>query len=322
METRTLKNTDLDVSRLCMGTMTFGSQVDQAEAQRMTDYCLDQGIQFFDTANAYNQGVSEEIVGRCLKGKRGNVTVASKACNPMEQPRKYSGLSRQSMRWALEDTLQRLQMDYLDLYYLHRPDYDTPIEESLEVLEEFRREGKIRFGAISNYSSWQHAEMLWLCEKNGWQAPHVAQQMYNVITRNLEQEYVPFAKRFDVSIVAYNPLAGGMLTGKQKAEAAVEGSRFDGNQQYRTRYWHDQYFGAVQEIGSISEQYGRTLLETSLRWLLHQEQVDSVILGASRMEHLQANIAAALSPALPAEIIDESREAWLTLRGAVPQYNR
>jgi aryl-alcohol dehydrogenase-like predicted oxidoreductase len=157
--------------------MTFGSQVDETEAQRMTDYCLDQGIQFFDTANAYNQGVSEEIVGRCLKSKRGKVIVASKACNPMERPRAYSGLSRQAMRWALEDTLQRLQMEYVDLYYLHRPDYGTPIEESLETLEEFRREGKIRYGAISNYSAWQHAEILWLCEKNGWQAPHVAQQM-------------------------------------------------------------------------------------------------------------------------------------------------
>src|SRR5690606_29729281 len=128
-------------------------------------------------------------------------------------------LSRQAMRWALEDTLQRLQMDYVDLYYLHRPDYDTPIEESLETLEEFRREGKIRYGAISNYSSWQHTEILWLCEKNGWQAPYVAQQMYNVLTRNVEQEYVPFAQRFGVSIIAYNPLAGGLLTGKQNAAA-------------------------------------------------------------------------------------------------------
>lgn len=322
METRTLNNTDLDVSRLCMGTMTFGSQVDQAEAQRMTDFCLDQGIQFFDTANAYNGGVSEEIVGRCLKGKRDKVILASKACNPMESPRKYQGLSKQSMRWALEDTLQRLDMDYLDLYYLHRPDYDTPIEESLETLEEFRKEGKIRYGAISNYSAWQHTEMLWLCEKNGWHAPRIAQQMYNVITRNLEQEYVPFAKHYNVSIVAYNPLAGGMLTGKQKAAAAIEGSRFDGNAQYRNRYWHDQYFGAVQQIAAASEQHGRTSLETSLRWLLHQDQVDSVILGASRMEHLQANVAAALSPALSDELIEGTREAWLSLRGTVPQYNR
>ena len=153
MKNRTLMHTQLEVSRLCMGTMTFGSQVDEADAQRMTDYCLDQDIQFFDTANVYNQGVSEEIVGRCLKSKRHKAIVASKACNPMERPRVYSGLSRQSMRWALEDTLEHLQMDYVDLYYLHRPDYDTPIEESLETLEEFRREGKIRYGAISNYSA-------------------------------------------------------------------------------------------------------------------------------------------------------------------------
>ncbi len=322
METRILKNTQLEVSRLCMGTMTFGSQVVEAEAQRMTDYCLDQGIQFFDTANVYNQGVSEEIVGRCLKSKRDKVIVASKACNSMERPRAYSGLSRQALRWALEDTLNRLQMDYVDLYYLHRPDYDTPIEESLETLEEFRREGKIRYGAISNYSSWQHTEILWLCEKNGWQAPHVAQQMYNVITRNLEQEYVPFAKRFGVSIVAYNPLAGGLLTGKQSASAPIAGTRFDSNQQYLSRYWHGQYFDAVKELKSIAEGHGRTLLETSLGWLLHQDQVDSVILGASRIEHLKANIEAALSGPLPAEVIDESRDVWLKLRGPAPQYNR
>jgi aryl-alcohol dehydrogenase-like predicted oxidoreductase len=305
-----------------MGTMTFGSQVDQTEAQRMTDYCLDQGIQFFDTANAYNQGVSEEIVGRCLKSKRDKAIVASKVCNPMERPRAYSGLSRQAMRWALEDTLKRLQMDYVDLYYLHRPDYGTPIEESLETLEAFRREGKIRYGAISNYSAWQHTEILWLCEKNGWHAPHVAQQMYNVITRNLEQEYTPFAKRFEVSIVAYNPLAGGLLTGKQKAAAPVAGTRFDGNQQYLSRYWHEQYFDAVEELKTIGEGHGRTLLETSLGWLLHQEQVDSVILGASRFDHLKANIEAAQSGPLPAEAIEASREVWLKVRGPAPQYNR
>ena len=288
----------------------------------MTDYCLDQGIQFFDTANAYNQGLSEEIVGRCLKSKRDKVIVASKACNPMERPRAYSGLSRQAMRWALEDTLQRLQMDYVDLYYLHRPDYETPIEETLETLDAFRREGKIRYGAISNYSAWQHAEILWLCEKNGWQAPHVAQQMYNVITRNLEQEYVPFAKRFGVSIVAYNPLAGGLLTGKQSAAAPIAGTRFDSNKQYLSRYWHGQYFDAVEELRGIAEGHGRTLLETSLGWLLHQEQVDSVILGASRFEHLKANIEAALSGPLPAEALEASRDVWLKLRGPAPQYNR
>lgn len=322
MKTRILKNTKLEVSRLCMGTMTFGSQVDESAAQRMTDYCLDQGIQFFDTANAYNQGLSEEIVGRCLKSKRDRVIVASKACNPMERPRTYSGLSRQAMRWALEDTLQRLQMDYVDLYYLHRPDYETPIEESLETLEEFRKEGKIRYGAISNYSAWQHAEILWLCEKNGWQAPHVAQQMYNIITRNLEQEYVPFAKRFEVSIVAYNPLAGGLLTGKQNAAAPIAGTRFDGNQQYLSRYWHDQYFDAVEELRGIAERQGRTMLEMSLGWLLQQEQVDSVILGASRFEHLKANVEAALSGPLPEEAVEASRDVWLKLRGATPQYNR
>ena len=305
-----------------MGTMTFGSQVDGTEAQRMTDYCLDQGMQFFDTANAYNQGVSEEIVGRCLKAKRDKVIVASKACNPMERPRAYSGLSRQAMRWALEDTLKRLQMDYVDLYYLHRPDYETPIEETLETLEEFRREGKIRYAAISNFSAWQHTEILWLCEKNGWQAPRVAQQMYNVITRNLEQEYVPFAKRFDVSIVAYNPLAGGLLTGKQSAAAPLAGTRFDNNKQYLSRYWHGQYFDAVQELKGIAERHGRTLLQTSLGWLLHQEQVDAVILGASRIEHLKANVEAALSGPLPAEVIEESRDVWLKLRGPAPQYNR
>jgi aryl-alcohol dehydrogenase-like predicted oxidoreductase len=240
----------------------------------------------------------------------------------MQRPRAYSGLSRQAMRWALEDSLQRLQMDYVDLYYLHRPDYETPIEESLEALEEFRKEGKIRYGAISNYSSWQHTEILWLCEKNGWQAPRVAQQMYNVITRNLEQEYVPFAKRFGVSIVAYNPLAGGLLTGKQSAAAPIAGTRFDGNQQYLARYWHGQHFDAVEELKGIAERHGRTLLEMSLTWLLHQEQVDSVILGASRLEHLKANIEAACSGPLPAEVIDASRGVWLKLRGATPQYNR
>jgi aryl-alcohol dehydrogenase-like predicted oxidoreductase len=165
MEFRTLPKTGLKVSRLSFGTMTFGAQTDEATAQRIVDCCLDAGINFFDTANVYNRGAAETIVGKTLKARRDKVILATKVRGKMGDAPDEEGLSRAAMRKAIDASLQRLGTDYVDLYYLHLPDYATPIEETLETMEELVRAGKVRFPAISNYAAWQVAEILWICEK-------------------------------------------------------------------------------------------------------------------------------------------------------------
>lgn len=320
MESGLLLPDGLRVSRLCMGAMTFGGQTDETEAGRMVDFCFDQGITFFDTANVYTQGRSEEILGRCLGERRKNVVLASKARGKMPG---YAGLSLPSMRRALEDSLRRLGTDYLDIYYLHMPDYDVPVDESLEALERFRQEGKIRYGAFSNYSGWQACEMQWRSEKLALQPPRIAQQMYNLLARGLEQEYLAFARRFGVSLVVYNPLAGGLLTGKHSSEAAPEpGGRFDANQQYQRRYWRPEAFEAVEALRGVAEQAGLSLIELSLRWLTQHKSVGSVILGASKFEHLEGNVKAAFGAPLDEATRAACDEVWLTLRGVTPIYNR
>src|SRR6266404_3733577 len=240
MQTRTFQLTDLHVSRACFGTMTFGSQVDESAAMRIVDRCLDFGVNFFDTANVYNNGASEAIVGKALKGRREKLVLASKVRGKMGDGADQNGLSRAAITRGIEDSLRRLQTDYLDLYYLHQPDYAVPIEESLEAVDRLVKQGKVRYPASSNYSGWQVCEMQWIAEKNGFRPATVTQPMYNLLARGIEQEYQEMARRFGVSTVVYNPLAGGLLTGKQKRDAPLEGTRFDKNQMYLNRYWHEE----------------------------------------------------------------------------------
>jgi len=323
MEYRTLQHTDLRVSRVSFGTMSFGSQADQAASTRMVDQCLDAGVQFFDTANMYNAGRAETVLGKALGSRRAGVVLASKVRNKMGDAPDDAGLSRAAIRKALEASLERLGTDYLDLYYLHWPDYDTPIEETLEAVEEAVRAGKVRYPAISNYAAWQVCEIHCLTAKHGWRPPYVSQPMYNLLARAIEEEYLPFCKKFGVSVVPYNPLAGGLLTGKQSREKGpIAGTRFDQNDLYLRRYWHDDYFAAVDELRTIAAQAGKTMVELALQWLLGQEHVDSMILGASSPEQLAENLKACESGRLDAPTLARCDEVWKRLRGITPKYNR
>jgi aryl-alcohol dehydrogenase-like predicted oxidoreductase len=323
MEYRVLQGTDLRVSRASFGTMTFGSQADQETSTRMVDQCLDAGVNFFDTANMYNQGRAEIVLGKALGERRSQVIVASKVRNRMGDAPDDAGLSRAAIRKALEASLKRLGTDYLDLYYLHMPDYETPIEETLEAMEEAVRSGKVRYPAISNYAAWQVCEILWLSEKKGYQPPRISQPMYNVVARAIEDEYLPFCKRFGISVIPYNPLAGGLLTGKQSRDKGpIEGTRFDKNALYLGRYWHDDYFAAVDELRSVAREAGKSLVELALEWLLGRVQVDSVILGASRPDQLAENLKAFEGGRLDDDAVARCDEVWKRLRGITPKYNR
>jgi len=231
-------------------------------------------------------------------------------------------LSKEAMRQGIEGSLRRLQTDYLDLYYLHRPDYSVPLEETLEAMEDLVRGGKVRYPACSNYASWQITRMAWLAEKNSYRPIRLAQQMHNLLARGLEQEYTPMAQEFGVSTVVYNPLAGGLLTGKHKRERPIAGSRFDGNTMYLDRYWHPAYFDAVDELQSVARNAGRSMTSLAINWLLTQKTVDGVILGASSLPQLEENLKAAEEGTLSTETMEACDAAWQKLRGVTPKYNR
>ena len=323
MEFRTLPKTGLRVSRLSFGTMTFGAQADEATAQRMVDCCLDAGINFFDTANIYHRGAAETILGKTLKGRRDRIILASKVRGKMGDAPDEEGLSRAAIHRAIDASLRRLGTDYLDIYYLHQPDYATPIEETLETMEELVRAGKVRFPAISNYAAWQVTEILWICEKRGYLPYFISQPMYNLLARGIEEEYLPFCRRFGVAVVPYNPLAGGLLTGKHSRQGGpTPGTRFDGNKMYQDRYWLDDDFAAVEELRSIATEAGRTPVELALQWLLAQPAVDSIILGASRPEQLEENLKAAQARPLDPSVLARCDAVWKRLRGITPKYNR
>ncbi|MGH9378072.1 MAG: aldo/keto reductase [Terriglobia bacterium] len=323
MEYRNLKHTGLKVSRVSLGTMTFGSQVDQATAGRMVSCCLDAGINFFDTANVYNQGQAEIITGKALAGKRAQVILASKVRGKMGEGQEDAGLSRPAIEKAIDASLKRLGTDYLDLYYLHQPDYAVPIEETLAAMDDLVRAGKVRYPAVSNYAAWQVGEIHCISEKKGSSAPRVSQPIYNLLARGIEEEYLPFCKHFEVAVVPYNPLAGGLLSGKYSRDRdSKAGGRFETNKLYQDRYWHNDYFAAVDELSAIARDAGKTLVEFSLQWLLSQPHVDSLILGASRVGQLEENLQASDKPRLDDAVLARCDSVWKRLRGITPKYNR
>lgn len=322
MEYRELKHTDLKVSRVAFGTMTFGKPVDARDALRMVDRCLEAGIQFFDTANMYQQGLAETMLGEALRGRRERAIVATKAAHRMGEAPDQCGLSRAAILRAIDESLRRLQTDYVDLYYLHWPDWQVPLEESLEAMQRLVEQGKVRYPATSNFASWQVTKALQFAREQKYKPAAVSQVMYNLLARGIEQEYTAMAREFGVSIVVYNPLAAGLLTGKYQPGAVPAGSRFDYYKLHFDRYWHERNFAAVEQLRRAAARAGRSLLSVALNWLLHHSPTDSVILGASRMEQLEQNLAAAEEGPLPEEVVAACDEVWRELRGPIPAYNR
>jgi aryl-alcohol dehydrogenase-like predicted oxidoreductase len=317
-----LKHTDLEVSRFCFGTMTFGKPLDQASATQLVNRCIEAGINFFDTANMYQSGVAETMLGNAMKSKRDHLVIASKVFFKMGEEADQQGLSRKAIMRAIDESLKRLGTDYLDIYYMHAPDHTVPVDESLEAMETLVKQGKVRYVASSNYASWQVVQMLWIAKERSWNAPCISQPMYNLLARGIEQEYLPMCKEFGISTVVYNPLAGGLLTGKHKQANVTPGTRFDNNKLYQDRYWHEQYFNAVEQLRKIAQSAGRSLISLALNWLLHHTASDCVILGASRMEQLNENLATVNDGPLSDDVVQACDEVWKRLRGPLPVYNR
>jgi aryl-alcohol dehydrogenase-like predicted oxidoreductase len=293
MEYRQLGNSGLKVSVIGLGTNQFGGKVDQEGVNAIIDAALDAGINFIDTADAYQGGRSEETLGVALKGKWDGALIATKVFFPTGEGPNDRGASRYHILEGVEASLRRLQTDHIDLYQIHRWDETTPIEETLRALDDLIRSGKVRYVGASNYAAWQLARTNLLAELKGW-TPFVSiQNHYHMLERDLEREIVPFCNAHNVGILPFFPLAGGFLTGKYKrGEPAPAGSRGE-NSGYVQTYMTDANYNKIEKLTTWAEAREHTMAELTHAWLLGQPQVSSVISGATKVTHVQQNAQAA-----------------------------
>lgn len=309
---------------LILGTMTFGRQVDERAAEDILDQFLAAGYQEIDTAYDYGKGATEEILGRILTPtRRQKVSLATKA-NPWGE----GGLRPESVRSQLETSLRRLQTESVDLFYLHAPDLKTPIEVTLKVCQELFREGKFRQLGLSNYAAWQVVDIWHICKRYGWVLPTVYQGMYNGITRAVEAELFPALRSLGIRFYAYNPLAGGLLTGKHLAQEQVptEG-RFALLPMYQERYWKKRYFDAIEQIRCLCEKRGMAMAESALRWELYHSMLsksdrDALIVGASNLEQLSTNLRSIKRGPLYEDVLAAYDNAWKMVLPDCPPYYR
>jgi aryl-alcohol dehydrogenase (NADP+) len=299
-----LGNTGLLVSEMCLGTMTFGLQCDETTSAAIMDRAAEGGITFFDTADVYplggglpTVGRTEEIVGDWLRGKRDKFVVATKCVGRTGPAAWEQGSSRKHVLAAVESSLRRLGTDYIDLYQLHAPDPSTPIDETLGALDDLVHAGKVRYVGCSNFLAYQVAQALGRSEARSLVRFDSVQPRYNLLFRQIERELLPLCAEEGLGVIPYNPIAGGLLSGKHNAAGPpTEGTRFTlGNAagNYQNRYWHDQEFATVEELRKIAEREGVPLVTLAVAWVLAHPAVTAPIVGASRPDQLEASLAAA-----------------------------
>ncbi|MCZ6633962.1 MAG: aldo/keto reductase [bacterium] len=293
MEYRRMGRSGLKVSEICLGTMTFGRGADLGESRKMVDLALDRGVNFFDTANSYSDAESEVFLGEALKGRRRNVVLATKFFNPMGPGPNDSGMSRVHIIHAIEDSLSRLQTDYVDLYYIHHVDYQTPPEEMLRAMDDLVRQGKVRYLAVSNYQAWRLMEALWISDSNGWSRFECYQPQYSLVVRDIEQELIPLCQYKGLGVVVWSPLSGGFLTGKYKpGERSHAGSRSEEGWGYPQSYFAQNADETLTTLLEVAEDLGRSPAQVALRWVMEQPGITSAIVGARNVEQLEDNLAA------------------------------
>jgi 1-deoxyxylulose-5-phosphate synthase len=294
------------VSRLCLGTMTFGYQCDDETSFAILDAANEAGITFLDTADAYPLGGgvdvlgrTEELLGQWLRGRRDRFVLASKCFFPTGPMPWDSGNSRQNIMRSVEASLRRLRTDHIDLYQLHSWDAHTPIDESLSALDDLVRQGKVRYVGCSNFLAYQLARSLGRSEVLGTARFDSVQPRYNLLFRENERELLPLAREEDIAVIPYNPLAGGFLTGKHRAGAPTDGTRFTlgyAAGRYQERYWHDRMFETVEAIRPLAADAGMTMAQLAVAWVLANPAITAPIVGASRPEQLDDVVAALGSP--------------------------
>jgi 1-deoxyxylulose-5-phosphate synthase len=298
MQFAKFSRTGIQVSRLCLGTGTFGKQTDEKTSHAILDRAAEAGINFIDTADGYPMGGelelagrTEEIVGQWLKGKRNQFIIATKAAMPMGPSSWDQGSSRKHLLDAIDGSLRRLGTEYVDLYQLHFDDPATPLEESLEALDTIVRSGKARYVGVSNFLAYRLARAVFRAETLRLTRPISLQPRYSLLFRQIERELLPLALEENIAVIPYNPLAGGLLTGKYRLNQKPAEGRFSSEVGkfgaiYQDRYWHDREFATIEKLQAIAREAAQPLIKLSIAWTLAHPAITSAIIGASRVEQL------------------------------------
>lgn len=313
------------LSSLVLGTMTFGDTVSIDGAQALLETAVAAGTTAIDTANGYAGGASEEMLSVLLNGKRDQFLLATKAGMPHSDAQGHAPLSEKGLRLSLEGSLRRLGTENVDLFYLHQPDRATSLDETMATVAELANEGKIGALGVSNFSAWQISELNAAAERNGAPKPVIAQQLYNLVARRIEEEYTEFACQSGLHTMVYNPLGGGLLTGRYSYDTLPSGGRFDTSRlasMYKERYWDKDLFEAINALNALAQSAGISAVELSFRWLLSKPVANSILLGGSRSEQLEANLAILAKGPLEDSLIEACDEVGAVLRGPMPNYNR
>lgn len=313
-----------DNLKLILGTMTFGPQVNYEDSMKMVQLFHNKGFQELDTAYVYNDGQTERILGTLLKEMpRDSYSLATKV-----HPRITGKLDGEAVKKQLNGSLQRLQSDSVDILYLHFPDPVTPVENALEACAKLYEEGKFKELGLSNYPAWMVVDIWHKCNNRGWPKPTIYQGMYNSLTRSAEKELFPALRSFGIRFYAFNPLAGGLLTGKyQDYEDNPEPGRFTYRPNYKNRYWKKSFFDALWILADECGKFDIPIVEAAIRWLsshsyLDHDRSDGIILGASKINHLEQNISAVEKGPLPDSVLDVFDKAWTETKADSPDYFR
>ncbi len=303
--TRPFGRTGLHVGPLALGTMEFGGKVSEADARRLLDLALDAGVNMVDTANVYGLGLSEEIVGRLVVGRREQLLLATKFSVPTDADDPNSGgTSRRTVIAACEASLRRLGTDYLDLYYVHRPFTQTAIDETLRALDDLVHSGKVRSIGTSGFAGWQLVEALWCAHDLGLNRPVVEQTAYHLLDRRAERELVPAALTHGTALIIWSPLAGGLLTGKYLAGAEASGARLSRDNAWGAKHFTGTADRAVRALADLAGQCGVTLTALSLAWTLQRPGVVSLVVGPRSAQQFSEQLAA-LEVTLDEDVLTE-----------------
>jgi aryl-alcohol dehydrogenase-like predicted oxidoreductase len=307
MKTKLLGRTGVSVSELCFGTMSFGGDADEATSAAMYKAVRDAGINFFDSANEYSKGKSEEILGRLIKGERDDLVITTKCFNAIRPDVNARGGSRRHIVQAVEASLRRLQTDRIDVLFMHRYDPLTPIEETMRALEDLVRAGKVIYPAVSNWSAWQTQRAVDIQERNVWSRLQVIQPMYSLVKRQAEVELLPMAEANGIGVIPYSPAGAGLLSGKYLGQAT---GRLKTNKMYEARYGDAWMFEVAEEYVAFCKERGLQPVSTAIAWVGAHPAVTAPIIGARNVEQLKDSLAAVkidMTPSLRAEIADLSR---------------
>jgi len=290
MDYRFLGNTGVKVSPLCFGTMSFGGIADMATSQAMFDQCREAGINFFDCANVYEKGKSEEILGKLIKGCRDEVFITSKVYFPTGQDVNARGASRYHIVQSVEKSLRRLNTDRIDLYFIHRFDIRTPIEETLSVLNDLVRQGKVLYLGASNFAAWQVAKALGISVRRGWSRFECIQPMYNLVKRQAEIELIPMAQSEKLGVIPYSPLGGGLLTGKYGTNKRPSSGRLVENEMYMLRYGDEWLYEVADKFTRLAQETGHHPASLAVAWVKSHPGITAPIIGARNPEQLKTSI--------------------------------